>query len=208
MYVPPHFAFGDLPAIHDFMREFPFVTLVTGTEQGPIATHLPVMLDASQGEFGLLRAHMARPNPHWKAFLQEDQPESLVIFHGPHTYVSPRWYRDKPAVPTWNYLAVHAYGTPVLLDTTEALLADLDKMVDHYEPDGRAAHIITDDYKRKLAAGIVGFRITITRIDAKRKLGQNRSEADRASMNAVLDATQDADAASYQAYLRQHKIVP
>ena len=208
MYVPKPFEFTDLPTIHGFMRDFPFVTLVTNAEDGPIATHLPVMLDPSVGTYGLLRAHMAKQNPHWQEFLRPDPRQSLVIFHGPHTYVSPRWYRDKPAVPTWNYLAVHAYGIPVLLDEQEDLLADLEKMVDHYEPNGIASHIITDAYKRKLAAGIVGFRIEITRVDAKRKLGQNRSAPDRAGMNAALDAAKEPDAVQYQDYLRDQKLLP
>src|SRR5579883_1304747 len=112
------------------MRRFSFATLVTVQDGAPFATHVPVLLDADAGEQGALRAHLARANPQWRA-LAEGQ-EALVLFQGPHAYVSPAWYETHPSVPTWNYAVVHAYGKPRLLDDAE-LFALLRASVAEYE---------------------------------------------------------------------------
>lgn len=207
MYIPKHFAFDEPAEIQAFVRDFPFATLVTTIDGAPYATHLPLMLDMRFGAHGLLRGHMARANPHWRAFERETS-ESLVIFHGPHTYISPRWYDSGPAVPTWNYVAVHMYGRPQLLDSSDDLLSDLDAMVAVFEPDGQASHVITREYEERLAAGIVGFRMEVTWVEGKRKLSQNRSAADQAGVAAALDQAQDPDATAYREYLATKDWLP
>jgi transcriptional regulator len=200
MYIPKHFAFDEPAQIQAFVRDFPFATLVTMVDGVPFATHLPLLLDMSTGTHGVLRGHVARPNPHWQAF-DKSEAESLAIFHGPHTYVSPRWYENAPAVPTWNYIAVHMYGRPQILRSHEDLMADMTALVDHFEPDGQASHVITPEYVEKLSAGIVGFRMEVTWVEGKRKLSQNRPAEDQRGVAAALAEAEDPDAVAYRGYL-------
>jgi transcriptional regulator len=207
MYIPKHFAFDEPAEIQGFVREFPFATLISTVDGVPLATHLPLMLDMRVGAHGMLRGHVARANPHWRAF-DDSATESLAIFHGPHTYISPRWYQEGPAVPTWNYVAVHMYGRPQILTSTEDLLADLDAMVNVFEPDGQASHIITREYEERLAAGIVGFRMEVTWVEGKRKLSQNKTVADQAGIAAALALAEDPDATVYREYLATKNWLP
>ena len=207
MYIPKHFAFDEPAEIQGFVREFPFATLITTVAGVPLATHLPLMLDMRVGAHGMLRGHVARANPHWKAF-ENNATESLAIFHGPHTYISPRWYAAGPAVPTWNYVAVHMYGRPQILTSTDDLLDDLGAMVDVFEPDGQADHIITPEYKERLASGIVGFRMEVTWVEGKRKLSQNKSADDQAGVAAGLALAEDPDATIYREYLATKNWLP
>jgi len=207
MYIPKHFAFDEPAEIQAFVRDFPFATLVSTVDGVPCATHLPLMLDMRIGAHGMLRGHVARANPHWRAF-ESDASESLAIFHGPHTYISPRWYAEGPAVPTWNYVAVHMYGRPRILSSNDDLLADLEAMVAVFEPDGQADHIITPDYKERLAAGIVGFHMEVTWVEGKRKLSQNKSALDQAGIDAALALAEDPDATIYREYLATKNWLP
>src|SRR5579884_840207 len=118
MYIPKHFAVHDPAWIRAFIDEYRFATLVTLADGEPFATHLPLLYEPGAGPNGLLRGHMARANPHWKSFEGSIQ---LAIFTGPHAYVSPTWYETAgPAVPTWNYTAVHAYGKARVVDEAAA----------------------------------------------------------------------------------------
>ena len=107
MYVPAHFAVTDLPVLHDFIDSHPFGLLVTAHDGRPFVTHLPLLLDRGTGPHGALRGHVARQNPHWQSMVGQDV---LVVFNGPHAYVSPTWYAAEKVVPTWNYSTVHAHG--------------------------------------------------------------------------------------------------
>src|SRR5258707_15799301 len=122
MYIPKAFREDDSKTLHAFMREYSFATLVTQQEGMPFASHLPFLLDAGQGPYGTLLAHMARANPQWHAL--DSAQEVLIIFQGPHAYISPSWYEVELSVPTWNYAAVHAYGVPRIIDD-KAVLYDL-----------------------------------------------------------------------------------
>ncbi len=176
MYVPAAYEENDPAILHALMRQFPFATLVTTAGGVPIATHLPFLLDAAAGESGVLRAHLARANPQWRQFSKGS--EALVIFQGPHAYVSPVRYESRPNVPTWNYAAVHAYGVPRLPDDAEtfALLRD---SAAEYEPAPETLDM-PDDFVRRMQRGIVGFEIAILRMEGKRKMSQNKAEPDRA----------------------------
>ena len=207
MYIPKHFSFDEPAEIQAFVREFPYATLITTIDDVQYATHLPLMLDMRVGAHGMLRGHVARANPHWRAF-EAQASESLAIFHGPHTYISPRWYEGAPAVPTWNYVAVHLYGRPQIVSSTADLISDLEAMVDVFEPNGQASHVITREYEERLAAGIVGFRMEVTWVEGKRKLSQNKSAADQAGVAAALAVADDPDAMTYREYLASKDWLP
>lgn len=185
MYTPPHFAEPRLPVLHRWMRENSFATFVSVVDGVPFASHLPALLDHSRGEFGVLRAHMAKSNPHWQAFT--DGADLLVIFQGPHAYISPSWYESTKAVPTWNYTAVHAYGPARILAGDEVLELLLDQVAlyeSNFETPWEASSQ-APGYLEGMANGIVAFEVEITRIEGKGKLSQNRPQ-DRERVIAAL----------------------
>jgi transcriptional regulator len=182
MYVPEAFRDDRPEALHDLIRANSFGVLVTHADDGLIASHLPFVLDAARGQHGVLIAHVARANQHWRSLADR---ESLAIFEGPHAYVSPRWYGTPLAVPTWNYAVVHAYGRARLLDDPAEVLVALDRLVRQHDPDWA---VPDGDFVPKLAAGVVAFEIEIARLEGKFKLSQNRPEGDRRSVVAALSA--------------------
>lgn len=182
MYNPKHFATQDLPLALQLMAEHPLALLVgpdpeqqaDGTSFG---THLP--LNAFEDEQGLyLEGHMARANPHW-AWLSA-QTQMLAVFSGPSAYVSPSHYDSALAVPTWNYIAVHAYGALSLIDTPETKDALLKRLIAQHEPAYAAQwRGLPEDFQQKMLGAIVGFQIRVTRWEGKFKLSQNRAAAER-----------------------------
>ena len=191
MYIPKAFREDNIRTLHIFMRTNNFATLVTQHEGVPFATHLPFLLDTGRGPHGTLLAHMARANSQWHDF--NSAQEVLVIFQGPHTYISPSWYEVELSVPTWNYAAVHAYGLPRLIDDTEELYTLLKTLVQTHE-----AHFekpwpfqLPADYLQQMMRGIVGFEIEITRLEGKFKLSQNRSATERENIIATLQESTD-----------------
>lgn len=171
MYIPKFFVEEDEEKILAFMSEYNFATLVTAENDFPTATHLPFIIE-KRGEKIILLAHLAKANLHWKQF----DKEILVIFQEPHAYVSPLLYGEKNNVPTWNYVAVHAYGKAKLFETAEDNLAFLAKMVEAFDPNYFQTdwQEISQDYKIKLAAGVVAFEIEVTDLQGKKKLNQNK----------------------------------
>jgi len=173
---------------HDLIRRESFATLITIDREGaPFATHLPVLLEPTRGRLGTLLAHVARPNPQWRQF---GPGPALVVFQGPHAYVSPAWYEVHPSVPTWNYVAVHAYGVPVVIEDEARIRALLERLTDTYEA-GRPVPWrldgLADDYLRGMIRGIVAFEIPIDRLEGKAKLSQNRDLADRERVRVALE---------------------
>jgi transcriptional regulator len=191
MYIPKAFREDDLNTLHKFMREYSFAILITQHEGVPFATHLPFMLDTRHGPNGTLLAHMARANPQWHDFVSEQ--EVLVIFQGPHAYVSPSWYEVELSVPTWNYAVVHAYGTPRLIEDDEELYKLLKILIETHEAqfERQWPFQLRDDYLQKMMRGIVGFEIEITRLEGKFKLSQNRTESERENVIAALQESKD-----------------
>jgi transcriptional regulator len=163
------------------------------------ATHLPLLLDRSEGELGTLYGHFARANPHWRTL---DGGQALTIFSGPHAYISPTWYASRPAVPTWNYLAVHATGTLALLDA-EATQALLDRSLAHYEPALLESLSRERAYLEKMQAGVVGFRLRIETLQGKAKLGRQRSQADQAGVEEALAESRDPQARQLWRYMQR-----
>lgn len=186
MYIPSAFREERLDVLHAVMRENSFATMVSNGEDGLVATHLPLILDAERGPFGTIVGHLARENPHWRAF--EADQETLVMFQGPHAYISPSWYTVPYAVPTWNYVAVHAYGRPRLVEDAAALYSIVERTVKIYEAQFDYAWDLEArrEYAEKLLKNIVGFEMEISRLEGKRKLGQNRSRADQEGVAAAL----------------------
>jgi transcriptional regulator len=193
MYIPKHFDASEVAWCHALIRREPFAILVGVDQAGaPFATHLPVLLDEAPGPLGTLLGHVARPNPQWQLFAP-DRPV-LVVFLGAHAYVSPSWYGQDPSVPTWNYVAVHAYGVPRVTQDLGRVRALLDRLVRTFE-DGRPAPWrmdgLPDDYVSGMMRGIVAFEIPIDRLEGKAKLSQNRPAGDQARVRAALLAQDD-----------------
>ncbi len=177
MYVPSSFAVTDVSRLHGWIEEFSFATLVSGGG-GLEASHLPLLLERDGGPRGTLLGHFARASDHWR---QAAGQQVLAIFHGPHAYVSPRWYDNPNLVPTWNYVAVHAYGRLDLIEDVDATLALLRRMTSHYEAAFEPPWQLGADELslRKLAEQVVAFCIPIDRLEGKAKLSQNHPPARR-----------------------------
>lgn len=193
MYIPKAFREDDLETVYALMRNYNFATLITTQNGVPLASHLPFLLDTERGPHGTLMAHMARPNPQWQSF--DSTQEALVIFQGPHTYISPSWYEDdvEQSVPTWNYAVVHAYGRPQLIEDTARLYSILQATVQtfegHFERPWEVQPL--NGYMQNKMRGIVGFEIPITRLEGKFKLSQNRSVNDQVQVAGVLKNSAD-----------------
>ncbi len=187
MYTPKHFTVDDDEILHAVMRENSFAIMVTAVDGATTATHLPFSLDTGTAGHGVLQAHMARANPQWEAFA--DGIEAMVVFQGPHTYISPTWYETVKAVPTWNYVAVHAYGRPRVIDDPDTVLATMRRLVGEYEtPDTGPWDMDTlpEKFLNAMVRGIVAFEIPIERLEGKFKLSQNRPDGDRERVAAEL----------------------
>lgn len=191
MYIPEAFRETDHTVLRHLMRQNSFATLITHRAGELCASHLPLILDPARGERGTLRGHMARANPQWRDFKPE--AEALAIFQGPHTYISPSWYETHPSVPTWNYVAVHAYGVPRLIEDRAELRKLLQASVELYEGGFEKpwAFELPEDFVQKMMNMIVGFEIPIGRLEGKFKLNQNRSAADRRAVIRVLERSAD-----------------
>ncbi len=204
MYVPKHFAEDDVGALHALMRAHAFALLTTARlGEAPVATHLPLVLDESRGKYGTLIGHVARANPHWRAF--DGKTPALAVFSGPHAYVSARWYGGVRQVPTWNYVAVHAAGLPRALDDPAqafGLLRDLMRQHEKALPDparglGKGPRELADipfAHLDKLLRGIVAFELPIDVLEGKRKLSQNKKPAERSALIEGLRATGEPSA--------------
>ncbi len=196
MYNPPAFRETDLPFIQDTMRAAKLANLVTVTAGGLTCTPLPLFLDDSQGEMGTLYGHVAKANPQWK---EAPMGDALAIFMGPDAYVTPSWYErkslDGKVVPTWNYVAVHAYGPVEFFEDASRLLDVVTRLTDLHEASRLRPWAVDDappDFIQAQLRGIVGLRLPITRIEAKRKMSQNRTAEDRANVKEGLSRSMDA----------------
>src|SRR5215469_15955183 len=193
MYTPSQFKTEDLAAMHAMIKRHPFGLVLTLHGGELFTTHLPFHLDASRGRRGTLEAHLARVNPHCAAL--EAGAESLVVFKGPDGYVSPRWYAD-PAknVPTWNYVGVHAHGTPKPIREPAALLACIGRLTDEHEAYIERPWSIAEAqvHAEQLLPHIMGFELPIDRLEGKFKLSQNRSAADRVGVLREFAKSRDS----------------
>jgi transcriptional regulator len=188
MYVPSAFSETDPKKLFELIGQNSFGLLVSQHGGELFATHLPLLLDWTAGPYGSLIGHMARANQQWQS---ADGQAVLAIFSGPHAYISPTWYESDNVVPTWNYVAVHAYGTFHAVHDTEALLAIVGQYVDFFEASLPQPWKFdpASDYSRKMIGAIVGFRIEISRLEGKWKLNQNHPRERREKVVRALDAS-------------------
>ena len=195
MYIPTQFRIDDRDEIRRALRMARLASLVTCGDEGLVATPMPLLLSETEGELGTLYGHLARANPQWKT----DAREAMAIFMGPDAYISPSWYATKQetgkVVPTWNYIAVHAYGPVEFFDDPERLLDVVTRLTRLHEADRREPWAVSDAPDRFVQAqlrGIVGVRLPVTRVEAKSKMSQNRNQADRAGLVRGLGASERA----------------
>ena len=196
MYLPEHFAEPRLEELQRIICDFPLGTLVTHTDQGLDANHIPFEMDAARGACGTLQGHIARANPLWKEV--PNGAEVLVIFRGPHGYISPSWYPSKHEthrhVPTWNYEVVHAHGKLRIIDDEKfvaGVVARLTRRHEAAEPRPWRMRDAAPDYLDQMLKAIVGIEVEIVRLEGKRKLGQNRDVRDlEGAVHALRDRGQ------------------
>jgi transcriptional regulator len=203
MYVPNHFKEDRVPELHDAIRRIAIGTLITSGADGLEASHVPMLIDPEPAPYGTLRGHIARGNDQWKRAAAGG--EALVTFLGPEAYVTPNWFPSKretgKVVPTWNYIAIHAYG-PLHFFEDKAPLLDIVTRLTNLHEGKRAGKnpgpwAVTDapaDYVDAMLKAIVGFELPIARLEGKWKLSQNKSAADIAGIREGLAAEGDADA--------------
>jgi transcriptional regulator len=186
MYRPKIFQEDDRDKLVTFMKANSFATLVSIVDDLPYASHIPMVVKID-GDTIKLVGHLAKQNPQWQAF---PNSESLAIFTGAHSYISPTLYEQHESVPTWNYIAVHAYGLPKIItfnDTPELMSEMINDMVDNYEADYKSHwQSLSNKYQAGMMKDIIGFEITITRLEGKYKLSQNKSSTDRKNISTAL----------------------
>jgi transcriptional regulator len=188
------------------MRANSFALLVTGTGGALHASHLPAVAEEAGGQF-TLHMHMARSNAQWQEFFEGE--EVLVIFSGPHAYVSPRWYEDEERVPTWNYAALHAYGTVKIVQDRAAKHAAQRRLVEQLDPQWLPKFdALRAEYVAQMLDGIVTFDVAVTRLETRWKLSQNRSRREQALIAAELDKSADSGARALAALTRKHFAAP
>lgn len=189
MYIPEHFRVRDHADAIGFMRANPFAILISSTEEGPFATHLPLSVRGTEERL-VLRGHVAKANPHWRYL--EQNPACLTIFHGAHAFISTTNYTTRETVPTWNYGAVHVYGNARLFSSEEELQSMLHELIGTFE----AAYAeqwasLSEAYRERMLSHIVGFEIAVTKIEGKFKLSQNRTREEQSSVMASLEKSED-----------------
>jgi transcriptional regulator len=201
MYVPPAFRIEDLAEIQAAIRSARLAQVVTLGAGGLAATPLPLLLDPDEGAFGTLYGHVARANPQWR----EAAPggEALAIFMGPDAYVTPAWYEAKAetgkVVPTWNYVTIHAYGRLRFIEDADELLGIVTRLTDTHEKPRAAPWAVSDaptDFVRAQLKGIVGVEMTVTKLQGKWKMSQNRNAPDRQGVAEGLAEDGEAAVAS------------
>ncbi|MDA4137308.1 MAG: FMN-binding negative transcriptional regulator [Thaumarchaeota archaeon] len=209
MYNPRWFKEDRLQFLHAEIRKIGFGTLVTSAASGMLASHVPLLLDASRGERGLLYGHIARGNLQWRDTLPGS--EGLAIFLGPDAYVTPRWYQTKKedgkVVPTWNYVAIHVRGPVTFFEDPERLREVVTELTTLHESGAEDPWEVTDapaDYIQTQLKSIVGFEMPIARVEGKWKMSQNRPEPDHEGVIAGLDERDQNRDAEVSAEMRSH----
>ena len=201
MYSPPYNRVEKRAEVLEFMRANHFVLLVTGKNDALHASHLPVMLHEDQEQI-VLDMHMARANAQWREL---SGAEVLVVFFGPHAYVSPRWYEEKERVPTWNYAAVHAYGVSELIEDRKAKQASQRRLIERLDPRWLPQFdALREEYVHRMLGAIVNFRIPVTRLETRWKLSQNRGRREQELIAGELEKSSDPSERALAALTRKH----
>jgi transcriptional regulator len=187
VYLPPQFREDRIPALHEAIRRIGFAALVTFGDDGLTASHVPMLIEPEPQPYGTLAGHLARANPQWRS--AKPEVDALAIFIGPQSYITPSWYATKrrtgKVVPTWNYVAVHAYGRLRFVDDGEKTRAHVARLTARHESGRAVPWQVSDapeDFIAGMVKGIVGFELAVTRLEGKWKMSQNRPEEDRAGV--------------------------
>lgn len=203
MYSPPYNRLEDRAELVEFMRANSFVLFVTGTGGTLHASHLPAQVSV-EGDKIVLDMHMARNNPQWREFFDE---EVLVVFSGPHAYVSPRWYEEEERVPTWNYAAVHAYGIPKIVHERSAKYDSQRSLIETLDPQWLPKFdALRPEYVTNMLQGIINFEIEVTRLETRWKLSQNRTRREQELIATQLAASSDSGERALAALTRRHLV--
>jgi transcriptional regulator len=209
MYIPEHFEERDRTVLHGLIESHPLGTWVTAAAGELVVNHLPFVLDANRGEFGTLVGHVARANSVWKTAFEL---ESVVVFQGPETYITPSWYPSKhehgKAVPTWNYVVVHAHGMPHVITEPEWLRQHVVELTRRHEAGREIPWQVSDAppaYIDAMLGAIVGIEIPIARLVGKWKVSQNRAERDRLGVIAGLGEGTDPRSQQMAEYVRRRQ---
>jgi transcriptional regulator len=201
MYSPSYNQIEDKNELLAFLRANSFPILVTGTGGVLHASHLPVTIH-EKGPQIVIDMHMAKNNPQWQEFFDD---ELLVIFAGPHAYISPRWYADEERVPTWNYTAVHAYGVPEINSDKKTKAESQRRLIESLDPAWLPKHdALSQKYVDMMLDGIVNFSIPVTRLETRWKLSQNRGRQEMELIAAALEKSGDAGEIALAALTRRH----
>jgi transcriptional regulator len=190
MYIPELYKNENEEEITTFLRNNSFGILVNLLDGQLWATHIPLELEQNESGKKLLCGHISKDNPQWKGF--QSNADILAIFSGPHSYISSSWY-EKENVPTWNYIAVHVYGKIKIIEGDD-VIASLKRLTDKYEQNSKNPVRLEDLSEKTMrqVAGIVAFEIEIDRIEAVKKMSQNRNERDYSNIVSELEKTDDA----------------
>ncbi|MDX7998364.1 FMN-binding negative transcriptional regulator [Xenorhabdus sp. Reich] len=200
MYIPRKMIMTGKDNITEFISTYSFGLLISSSLTG---THLPFVFNPDEGENGVLYGHVARANHHWKEL---DEQRVLVVFTGPHAYISPTWYESTHAVPTWNYTAIHCYGVTKILSDNETKLA-LEALVNQYEPKlNKNTDLMPEAFLTKQRQAIVGFKIIIDEIQAKEKLGQHKSQDDQNGVFTTLSESKRTDDKELADYMKARNL--
>jgi transcriptional regulator len=202
MYIPKHYQESDKSEILAFMKQYSFAIIVTVKNNVQSATHLPFVIEERDGKI-ILTSHFARANDNWKDI--ENNP-SLVIFSEPHAYISPKHYDKELNVPTWNYIAVHAYGNGKLIQEDAGAFSVLEKMIGTYEAAYKQQwDSLPEDYKNKMVKGIVAFEIEVTDLQAKKKLSQNKTESEKQRIINAFEKSEDTNERTIAGFMQKDK---
>jgi transcriptional regulator len=200
MYIPKHFTNNDQEHVLDFIQKYSFGIIVTAQSNIPFATHVPFIAELQDGAV-VLTSHIAKANQQVQQLLDN---EVMVIFSEPHAYISPKHYEKEQSVPTWNYIAIHAYGKAAIINDTDQLLAMMEKMISQYD----TAYLnqwanLPMEFKTKMLNGIVAFEVKVTSLEAKNKLSQNRSETERKNIINAFEKSGDVSEAIIAEYMKK-----
>jgi len=203
MYSPAYNRVEDRAELLAFMRANSFPILVTGTGGVLHASHLPVTVHETGAQI-VIDMHMAKNNPQWQEFLDD---EAMVVFAGPHAYISPRWYEEQERVPTWNYTAVHAYGVPKIISEKKAKFESQRRLIASLDPQWLPKFdALRQEYVGMMLDGIVNFSIPAARIETRWKLSQNRGRREMELIAAALEKSGDSNERALSALTRKHYV--
>jgi len=201
MYIPKINLATDRTEIVDFMKRFSFATVVTATNNIPVATHLPFLVSLKDDQL-MLSSHFARANEQWKGI---ENNIVLTIFSEPHAYISPKNYEKALNVPTWNYISVHAYGQGTIITETGKVMELLEATIDQYDVSYQEQwNSLPEDYKLKMIKGIVAFEIVVTDLQAKKKLSQNKTSNEQQKIIATLSQSSDTNEILIAEYMKKN----